>query len=155
MVTLTRYTCSIDCTACSPRGRLNILRHTRSSSMRKAPHEAAWAADMALSFFGVQRALHEAAVPFLRLSRFSCGACQLRSRVVLCIRNTHSRPIHVTVDNVEKLNRLVSTVILIWLSHLLLRIRILSSPAFHLFISTYGSSQLHIIFMESPSLHQR
>ena len=37
--------------------------------MRSARHEAEWVADTALSFFGVQRALHEAAVPVLRLSR--------------------------------------------------------------------------------------
>ena len=43
--------------------------------MRRVRHEAAWAADTALSRVGVQRALHEAAVPRLRLSRFSCAAC--------------------------------------------------------------------------------
>ena len=132
---------------------VRLMAHSHSS-MQRVRHEAAWVADTALSRVGVQRALHEAAVPRLRLSRFSCAACYRRNYSVQCIRHIHSRPTHVTVDNVEKLNRLVSKVILIWLSHLLLHIRTLSSSASHLFISAYGSSQLHIIFMKSPSLHQ-
>ena len=41
--------------------------------MRRVRHDAAWAADTALSRVGVQRALHEAAVPRLRLSLQLCG----------------------------------------------------------------------------------
>ena len=54
---------------------LVLLTAHMLSSMRRVRHEAAWAAESALSRVGVQRALHEAAVPFLQLSHFSCTAC--------------------------------------------------------------------------------
>ena len=69
----TRYTLTLQCSVLASRPLVLLMVHSRSS-MRRVRHEAAWAADTALSHVGV-RALHEAAVPLLRLSRFSCAAC--------------------------------------------------------------------------------
>ena len=75
MVTLTRYTLSfLQYSGLASRPLVLLTTHSLSS-MRSVRHEAAWAADTALSRVGVQRALHETAVPLLQLSRFSYTAC--------------------------------------------------------------------------------